>query len=129
MAQWLPIRAMVTQHFKISNAHRHISRAILPCIQCNKKSPYIQINELTINEPAPPKLIHTFERMTGISLPQKIKNLYLFANGIKCIWSVKEIIPKRIITKIKAEAELPDFDYSQPLGAIRILPPSTHAGK
>jgi len=90
-------------------------------ISAIKNHPFIEIKELQVNNPATPELIDISEMTAGIRLPGKIKDLYLFANGIKCTWSVKQNLPQEVLDKIRDEGEQFDFDYSKPLGSVKIL--------
>lgn len=96
--------------------------AITKAIESIKSNPFIEMNEIVVNEPATPELIDTFELIAGIRLPEKVKAFYLFANGLKCIWSVKQNLSPAVMHKIKAEGEQKDYDYSKPLGAVNIFP-------
>jgi hypothetical protein len=91
-------------------------------IEVIKAHPLIDINELVINQPATPELIDTFEMIVNIRLPEKIKAFYLFANGVKCKWSIKQNLSPDILDRIKIEGEQQDYDYSGPLGSVNILP-------
>jgi len=87
-----------------------------------KSHPLIAVDEAGIYEPATPELIDNFEIMLNLRLPKNIKDFYLAANGLKCIWRIRPGLPADVMNKIKNEGEQKDFDYSKPLGAINILP-------
>lgn len=96
--------------------------AFAEAISAIKRHPFIDVNELIISEAATPELMDTFEMISGIRLSENIKEFYLFANGFKCIWSIKQNLSSVIMDKIIAEGEQMDFDYSKPLGAMNVLP-------
>jgi hypothetical protein len=82
----------------------------------------ITVDNAVVKEPATPDLIDTFEMMTGLRLPKYIKDFYLAANGVECTWRIRQDIATSELEKIKDEGEQADYDYSKPLGAVKILP-------
>lgn len=87
-----------------------------------KNHPHIDIKQLDVALGATPEQIDAFEMIAGIRLPEHIKALYLYANGITCIWAIKQGLSEDVMEKIRAEGEQLDYDYSKPIGAIKILP-------
>ena len=87
-----------------------------------RQHPYITIDQWSIEPPATLEIIDTFEMISGIGLPGDVKDFYLAANGITCIWRIRQDLDTGILEKIKEEGEQAGYDYAKPLGALRILP-------
>jgi hypothetical protein len=87
-----------------------------------QKNDLITVDKAIIQAPATPALIDSLETSTNIRLPQNIKDFYLAANGVECTWRIRQDIAADELDKIKNEAEQAGYDYSKPLGSVRIFP-------
>lgn len=86
-----------------------------------EQHPYLSVDDLTISAPAPAALIGAFESQTGLRLPADVKGFYLAANGITFSWRIRPGLDEAIVQQIREEGEQRDYDYSQPLGSLRIF--------
>jgi hypothetical protein len=87
-----------------------------------KANPNIVISQLDIGSPATDDEIDAFEMVSGIYLPNHIKDFYKSLNGFTCVWLLKEGLETAMIDSVREEIGQQDFDFSMPLGAVKILP-------
>lgn len=83
--------------------------------------PDVIVDELTINPPVTSAKVEALETVAGIGVPLGIKEFYQEANGITFIWRLKPESDATKVTRIKEKIGDPDYDFSKPLGVVRIL--------
>ncbi len=82
---------------------------------------FITIDNVVFQPPIEPERIAVIEELAEINIPENIKQFYLAANGLTCIWRIKEGLDEAALEKIREAEEEPGYDYTKPLGAIRLM--------
>lgn len=87
-----------------------------------KDHPWITINEKTTGAPASASTINSLETVAQMKVPENLKAFYSIANGFSCVWSIRQELDERTMKTIAGLLEDRQYDFSQPLGTIRLLP-------
>ncbi len=83
---------------------------------------FIEVEVEEINPPIGTDMITSLQFASGKEIPEAIKSFYQSTNGLTFSWRIKPGLDEATMNKIYQTEEEPGYDYSKPLGTIRILP-------